>query len=221
MSVSLRRRRTIVAGCFLAVVMAGVWLCYSYLYGIPTGPPLPPLRPEPEFSAEVIELNNRATEVHFYDSEEALRLYDAALKADPSYYPGYSNKATLLLQDKRYAEAAQCYETATALQPHEAGLYTGHALCLHRLGKEEQARDRLLYAISACNLRMEKETDPAPGRLERAMVLFLLGRDHVARRELEALTGRSAVYDELVASVHEAMDATEGKDRWSILGLDE
>jgi tetratricopeptide (TPR) repeat protein len=166
-------------------------------------------------------LNNRAVEIQSQDPEEALRLYNDAVEADPEYWLGYVNKAQLLLQDKKYAEAASCFETLSALRPRAAEYYVGHAFCLHRLGKEGRVRDLLLHAISAYNYRMQTEDPPFHARLNRAMVLFLMGREYVAMSELEELTGQNDTSDQMVSALREAMEKASSKDRWSILGLDD
>ncbi len=100
--------------------------------------------------------------------------------------------------------------------------YVGHAFCLQRLGMEAKARKRLLHAISAYNYRIEIEESSFHARLNRALVLFLLGREHLAECELDDLVDLDAEYGGMmVSALRQAMEKARNGDRWSILGLDD
>ena len=212
-------RRAVYAVFITAAALAAAWSIYGHLCPMPTGPVLPPQPPDKEFSERVIALNNRAVEIQSEDPEGALRLYNEALKADPEYHLGYANKAQLLLQHKRYVEAATCYEKLAELRPRAAEYYVGHAFCLQRQGMQDEARGRLLHALSAYNYRMKKS--PFPARFNRAMVLSLLGREAIARKELDDLADQWPEYASMVSALRQAMNKATTGDRWSILGLDE
>ena len=100
-----------------------------------------------------------------------------------------------------------------------AEYYVGHAFCLQRRGMQDEARDRLLHAVSAYNYRMKKS--PFHARLNRAMVLFLLGRERIAGNELDDLADQWPEYASMVSGLRQAMNEATSGDRWSVLGLDE
>ncbi len=213
-----RTRKVVYVMLVIAVAFTAVWSLYAYFYLVPSGPALPPQPPDRRFSKEVVALNNQAIETQ--DTEAALQLYDKALKIDPKYYMAYANKAQMLLYDKRHAEAVVCFERLAVLRPRTAEYYVGHAFCLQRQDMDDKARDQLFNAISAYNYRMEKS--PFHSRLNRAMVLFLLGREFLARRELDELADQWPDHAAalMVPRLRQAMDDAAIEDRWSILGFD-
>ena len=193
---------------------------YDRLYRIPSGPALPPQPADRTFSEQVVTLNNRAAKIHLESPESALRLYDEALTADPAYHPALASKAQLLVQRKEYGEALACYNKLNALRPRVAEYYVGGAFCLWRSGDRDRAEDYLLKALSA--YRYNLEDSPFYSRFNRSLVLFLLGRERVARRELDSLekehTGR--VSQTMILHLRQAMDEHENKDPWLLITED-
>lgn len=173
-----------IAAVVACAIVAG-WLVRARLQGTPIGPALPPQPPDREFSEEVIALNNEAVEMKFSDREAAMRLYDEALKRDPEYWIALANKAYMLLDSKNYDKATRYFEKLTELRPMGSEYYVGRARCLHFLGRNAEARDQLLKAVSVYNYRMEES--PFHARLNRAVILFLLHRNRLARSELDDL----------------------------------
>jgi hypothetical protein len=80
-------------------------------------------------------------------------------------------------------------------------------------------RDRLLHALSACNARIPTEKDPYWTRLNRAMVLFLLGYEHAARTETTRLETENPERAPVAAGLRDAMDkAAKADDPWPAFG---
>jgi len=217
-----RRRITLlslVCAAVVAIVLAA-FLVYDHLYGIPSGPALPPSPPDREYSKEVIDLNNKAVEIGFDNPEEALGLLDKAIEADPQYHMAYANKAVLFVRHKRYEEATRCYEILTRLQPRVPEYYVGHAICAHQLGDGERARDRLMHALSAYNYELEQKQSEWR-RLNRALVLFLLKREKSGHSELAELQNSSVLaISEAAACLLNEMEQLGQEDRWKIVGPD-
>lgn len=214
----MKNRNYLIVGTVVVIVGASVagWLVRSQLHGMPSGPALPPQPPDREFSEEIIALNNQATEMQYSDPEAAMRLYDEALNRDPDYWVALANKVNLLLDSEEYAQADACFEKLTELRPRAAEYYVGRALCLHRLGRDDEVQDQLLKAISAYDYRMEES--PFHARLNRAAILFVLNRDRLARAELEELEKDETEHAaEMVAALRKAMDKAEKGDRWALV----
>jgi hypothetical protein len=73
-----------------------------------------------------------------------------------------------------------------------------------------------MFALSAYNGRVEKS--PFWARLNRTHVLFLLGRDCVAGKELERLHTEytDAALRQTVMHLQEAFETARDGDRWSL-----
>ena len=216
-----RRRAMVLGALALVTMLMGVWLVYQRFWGTPKGPELPPEPPKREYSKDVIELNNQAVELQGQDPQKALSLYDEAIGKDPKYYIAHTNKAQLLLSQKRYQEAAECLQVATSLRPRVAEYYVGRAFCLQRLGDTREAKRQLRCALSAYDYRIEEAENPWT-RLNRALVLFLLGRRTLAEEEIKSVgleppdLSLASPASRLLKSMAEAAAG----DPWSILGLD-
>lgn len=210
--------RSAVYAALLVAAMLGAWFAYDHFYGMPNGPALPEAPPKPTISPEAIALNNRAIEIMRSDPDNAVRLLDQAIAVEPAYDLAYGNKATILIQNKKYKEAEDCLEKLTALRPRAAESYVCQAFCLQRLGRSKEARSRLLYAISAYNLRLEDQ--PFHARLNRAMVIFLLGKERLAQRELNEAERRcpDSNYRRMVSSMREMIQQAPLDDPWAVLG---
>ena len=213
------KRRWIRLGAPVAAVvaLAAIFVIWDHSFRIPNGPPLPPEVDKRTFSSEVINLNNGAGKFQIEDPAEALRLYDEALRLDPEYYVAYANKGTLLMCQGDYDQAAECFGRASKLCPRTVEYYMGHAACLHQLGDEGKAQDVLMYALSACNAQLAET--PANARLSRAYVLYLLGRDSVAYRELRRLRDEQAGggITVMVDGFKGYFDEHRDGNRWSML----
>ena len=204
--------------CIIVIVLVAGWAAYKYFYGIPEGPVLPPQSPDKQYSKQVIDLNNEAVALQLEDYEKALALFDKAIEIDPTYHLAYANKATLLLTHKRYKEAAVCFETLVALRPRAAEYYVGQAFCLQRLGQPKEARNSLMYALSAYNHRLD--ADPVHARLNRALILFLMDKKRVAKKELKEMERSATEVSKFAAALLQSMEDAEKSDPWLVLGLD-
>lgn len=70
---------------------------------------------------------------------EALEAVDALLTQDPDHVPALLLKAGLLLDARKGDEALVLYERAAAVQPRSAEAVNGVAMCLHALGRDDDA----------------------------------------------------------------------------------
>ncbi len=210
----------VLCGVVLAALGAA-WFGYDRFYRIPEGPALPPRPPTRDYPVEAVALNDRAMAILIEDPTEALRLLDQALRLDEDYHTALANKASLLIIRQEYGSAARCYEKLAELRPRVAEYYLGHAFCLARQGDARGAEDRLLHTLSAYSCRMDAE--PFWARLNRAAVLSLLGRRHVARKELRELEAEWPDSDlqSMASALQTAIEEAPAEDPWSVLGLPE
>ena len=183
------------------------------------GVSLPEEQETPVFSEKAVDLNDQAIELFDKNNEEAMALLDRAIEQQPDYHVAYANKATLLIGQKHYAEAAMCFEQAAKLRPHCAEYYVGLAFALARSGKPEPAKRWCRYAIAAYNLRLQKNPNNPFTRLNRAVVMFLLGYKNVTLREIESILRDNADFT-MAEMMRKEIEQADENDRWKVLGLD-
>ena len=201
------------AGMVLALLAA--YRAYEEHYTFPRTPPLPP---EPrEHSIEAARLVSRAADLVDRDPSQSLDLLEQAIRKDPACHRAYADRGHLLLDLERYEEAEACFRSAVALKPRHSRYYVNHALCLARLGRKEEAHVRMLYALAA----LEEQLKPNRAKYHpaRAVILFLLHKDVLARRELDAVkranpdSRSGALASRLLTATARLKDG----DRWTIL----
>ena len=181
------------------------------------GVSLPAKRPQQTYSQEVIDLNDKAVELLTIDEIEAARLYDKAIELDPDYYVAYSNKAALLVGQKRYVDAILCFERLSHLQPQMAEGYIGWAYCLHSTGKESEAKRRLRFAIATYNERLKKKPSDPGILINRAVVAYASGETELARSEIERVL-ESNPDSEIAKHLIKAMQTSNNKnDPWTLI----
>lgn len=110
------------------------------------------------------------------DYAGALRVYDEALRREPSLSDLWSARAGVLMRLRRIDEALTSSGEALRLNPCRAFLYKDHGQILFRMGQREEALGFFRRAV---------EIDPQrPGlRLHLAQALVQLERWEEARRE--------------------------------------
>ncbi|MFC1582942.1 tetratricopeptide repeat protein [Planctomycetota bacterium] len=202
---------------FTAIILAVTcWFVYDARYRIPAGPELPPALPH-SLSNEATEIIKDALLTKRTDREEIMGMLDKAIKIDPRHWEAWAHKGRLLLLEKRYEEALVCYEKLIrSLAPSSPDIRMRYALCLQRLGRGDEAQEQLLFALSAYDYAIDLNT--AIIRIGRARVLFLMGRDHIARSELAEMTK----YKELFVSANAGATLSEigelkGEEKWDII----
>jgi len=179
-----------------------------------------PEEPEmPVFAVEAVALNDEAVELLGRDSERAMTLLDQAIAQQPNYHLAYANKGTLLIEKKQYHEAARCFEKAASLRPRCAEYYVGLAFALARSGNPEGARRWSRYAIAAYNLRLQADGKNSFTRLNRALVVFILGYKNLALQEIEAVLHDNPDFGP-AQGLRAEIESTDESDPWTILGLD-
>jgi tetratricopeptide (TPR) repeat protein len=80
--------------------------------------------------------------------EDALPLYDAALRLDPSLPAAHCNRAIVLQSLNRLDEALSGYDRAIELEPHNADAYFNRATVLDRLDRIAEAIQCYDHAIA-------------------------------------------------------------------------
>lgn len=71
--------------------------------------------------------------------EEALAVYEQAIRLNPNFALAYYGKGTTLNNLKRYEEALMAFEQAIRLDPNFAAAYTGKGVALRNLKRYEEA----------------------------------------------------------------------------------
>jgi len=180
-----------------------------------------PEEPEmPAFAAETVALNDEAVELLGSDGECAMTLLDQAIAQQPDYHLAYANKGTLLIEKKQYHEAALCFEKAASLRPHCAEYYMGLAFALARSGNTEGSRKWCRYAIAAYNLRLQTDRKNSFARLNRALVVFVLGYKDLALQEAGAVLRENPDFGP-AQGLQAEIESTDESDPWTILGLNQ
>lgn len=185
----ISRKQTFHLKVYLLILLS-TWLAYIICFRIPAGPKLPPQPEKTEYSKEVQEYFKAEVDITEFSQnpDKAIAYYDKAIAIDPTCDIAYANKAIFLMDKKDYIAAAACYVELNALRPRAAEYYVGKAFCQHKQGMENAAEESLRYALSAYNYRLkDKKSDIFWNRLNRALVLNLMGRKRTAKKELLSL----------------------------------
>ncbi|MGA7384061.1 MAG: tetratricopeptide repeat protein, partial [Methylocella sp.] len=116
---------------------------------------------------------------------EAEAAYRRAVKADPSFPPGWHNLADLLDESGRLSEAVDCERRALAADPLYADAMFNLALFLQRLGNHAEA------ATWWARYLERDRTSQWAGRAKRALKYCEMEMASVASTAAEPATGRS------------------------------
>lgn len=184
------------------------------------GVTLPAAQEVPKPSAKAVEIQEEAMktflnahiEQNMDGIHQSLKLLDEAVQVDPHYYQAYATKAGLLMDMKRYSEAAESLSQAIRIAPTVGEFYFGRALAWHEAGDEAKAKEDCRYAIAAFNVKLAKNPDD-PSRLDRAIAAFLLGHKKIALDEVNAILQKTP-QDETAQTVKTFMES--GKNAWQV-----
>lgn len=115
------------------------------------------------------------------EAESAQHCFALALGADRRQYSAWLGMGGLLLRREQYAQAAAEFQSALAIHPTNTHALTYLALCLHRLGRLDDALRTVTQAVALC---------PANhfAKVRRAEILLARGDHAAAAAELRALT---------------------------------
>lgn len=81
-------------------------------------------------------------------NQEALRLFEEAVRLDPEFGPAYANIGTIYALRGEYEFARLAYEKARAVAPGYAGTYLNFAVTQMENGKESEAESSFRMALS-------------------------------------------------------------------------
>jgi len=82
------------------------------------------------------------------DPQQKLACFDKAIRADPGYAPGWSNKGYVLLGLGRYDEALECCSRAVEVSPNYSYAWNARGNALKKLGRHAEAIKSYEKAIS-------------------------------------------------------------------------
>ena len=98
-----------------------------------------------ERQQEAIELAARAFEEP--DPDTAIAMYRDVVKIYRDLYPAWNNLGTLLMEQRRYLEAAEAFNTAAGLSPTDARPVYNIGLLYDRSGYLDDAREHYSRAL--------------------------------------------------------------------------
>jgi hypothetical protein len=110
--------------------------------------------------------------------QQALQLYDDAVSRWPSLALLWNNRGTTLLEQARYAEAAESYRRALQLAPELHDARVALASCLQSLGYLNEAQ-------AACDIVLQAVPDHAEAHWNQALLLLLQGNYAMGWQEYE------------------------------------
>ena len=155
-----------------------------------------PEKARPPYKADL----RRRKKAHRSNMQEALGLYEEAVRRRPEDERGYCGAAVALMATGRSGDAARYLERLIRLRPGAAYPRGLMGCVMESAGKMEEA--------AACYGKMvELDPDEMFGRLRKAVVLSMLGRDGQARECM----------DELFAAEPASGPAAEARDRISAM----
>lgn len=100
---------------------------------------------EPQRQRDAVAIAARAFEEK--DAEKAIALYREALSIYRDFYPAWNNLGTLLMQDRRYLEAAEAFTAAAGLSPDDARPVYNIGLLYDRSGYLQDAQTHYRRAL--------------------------------------------------------------------------
>ena len=146
------------------------------------------LQKDPSYDKEAIALNNQAVGLLFKYPDSALKLLDMATDIDQMYYVAYSNKITIYCYEGNYEKATVACEKAVLAKPDVAEGVTLLGMLYDYTGQQDKAKDQYQTAIELFDKRIRaSEKDNYANRLNRTLVLLLLGLEIEGQKEVHVL----------------------------------
>lgn len=105
--------------------------------------------------------------------EEALKLIEEAVAADPAYAQAVCNKASILGRLGRYEEAKDAAAAAIAVRPHFALAHLLLGILLEKLGEESAALESYANAVRHFDEEVAQNPDAPKTALNRAIAVYL------------------------------------------------
>ena len=205
-----------------SLILLSICLVYMIFFRVPAGPKLPPQSEKREYSKEVQEYLKELPPIKIISNpDKAIAYYDKAIAIDPNCDIAYVSKVNFLMRKKDYTAAYACFVKLNKLRPRAAEYYVGKAFCQHKLGMEDAAEETLPYALSAYNYRLKDKKTVFWTRLNRALVLKLMGRDYTAKKELLLLKLWYKKYRPQVNAMIEEFNNCSNKQKWNLLDHDD
>jgi tetratricopeptide (TPR) repeat protein len=130
--------------------------------------------------------------------DEALALYQKALKLKPDWDEGWWNAGSIAYDQDKYAECAPAFRNLATLKPDAAPAWTMLALCEYRLRQYDSALTALLR-VKSLGFQEPPELARA-ARLHLALLLSRSGSFETAIVELTALTRMEQKTPEIIAA---------------------
>lgn len=167
---------------------------------------------------QAIECARQATiEAEAGNLDEALRLFDDAIAADPKYTLPYKSKAAVLGTLQRYEDAVETLMQAIKHDPHDADAYLAQGIFLELADRKAEARVCYATALDKYEAMPERPETDLDRRLARVQVLYLL------RGRTEALKAINEVLDKYpeneLARTHKYRILADQRDAYLSRGL--
>ena len=125
---------------------------------------------KPGDAAVEFKLGNVLADLKLYNA--AAQTYRRVLDTEPRRQGARFNLALALLKARRFTEAAEAYRSVLDLDAKNAAAHTGLGVALFEVGQYDEA----LGALDAAIEEAQEDSDTRSTRIQRAMVLFALGR---------------------------------------------
>ncbi len=110
---------------------------------------------DPQYARQIAELYRTQPS----QAERALEYLEQVVHIDPYEASAYKSMASLYINLRRYAEAAEAAERMALVQPKSAEAWTYVAIARYYLGQAEKSRETLLSAKSAAEKALTLEPD--------------------------------------------------------------
>lgn len=189
--------RTLLSTCFqqhmdarpstMFQIATRLQIIYSHLMGSPYGREVSPVA---QISVStLIDRGYSLTELGRL--EEALDVFDQALRLDPMHTETYLNKGAVLQDQGRLIEALAAYEQALHLDSALATAYFNKSIVLRKLGKLEEA-------LTSCNQAIRYNPTLVTAYIQQGITLYQLGRFN----EALAANEQALRYDPTFATAH-------------------
>lgn len=143
------------------------------------------------YNLKAVEMNNKAVELmQKFKNDSALILFDKAIELDKTYYLPHASKVGIYLNRNDLNKALSECETSLDLKPDYAEGWVLAGMLYDLKGETKNALKYYQKSIDMYNTKISdpnKKNNIKSNRLNRAMLLVLIGQEKEGKQELSQL----------------------------------